>query len=270
MYPTCEAKPYAGIDGVGRAHVAVARHLRDDRRRGDRGALRVAVDDRAMRRGRRAEPEAVDERDVGGLARPQRLAQSAQVGLVQPVAVDHPGREHVHRDALRAREHRAIELVARRLVDLLRVVQQRERTHAVVAQRGVVEEHAGDDERACERSASRLVGARDEPHAEIAVVAKELLAGPLRRHRPRIASARATHRAFHAWSEESQRLHTVACGEQLHDRNRVGDVEHVQSIGERRTRQMKSARADMPRRLEPRAAGHLPSTPCVVAQASVR
>src|SRR5436853_434696 len=39
----------AGMLAVGVAHVAIARDLRDDRRRSDRGARRVAVDDRAVR-----------------------------------------------------------------------------------------------------------------------------------------------------------------------------------------------------------------------------
>jgi ribonuclease HII len=37
-----------GVERVGGAHVPVARHLRDDRGRGDGGALLVAVDDRAV------------------------------------------------------------------------------------------------------------------------------------------------------------------------------------------------------------------------------
>ena len=41
---------------VGAAHVAVARDLGDDRRRGDRGALRVAVDDRLQRRSGKSLP----------------------------------------------------------------------------------------------------------------------------------------------------------------------------------------------------------------------
>ncbi len=50
-------------------------------------------------------------------------------------------------------------------VDLLRVVQQRERPDAVAAQCGVVEQHARDDQRPGERPATGLVGARDEPNA---------------------------------------------------------------------------------------------------------
>src|SRR5437763_1815381 len=39
----------AGVQAVGAVHEAVARDLGDDRRRGDRRALGVAVDDRALR-----------------------------------------------------------------------------------------------------------------------------------------------------------------------------------------------------------------------------
>ena len=66
-----------------------------------------------------------------------------------------------------------------RRLDLLRVVQQRQRTHPVALQELVVEQHAGDDERPGERAASGLVGACDEPGAEPAVVLEEALAGSL-------------------------------------------------------------------------------------------
>src|SRR5581483_10531691 len=57
-----------------------------------------------------------------------------------------------------------------------------ERTHLVLLQRAVVEQHAGDDERPGERAATGLVRAGDESRPELAVESKELLAGPL--HRP--------------------------------------------------------------------------------------
>ena len=83
----CEAVP--GVERVGRAHVAVARHLGDDRGGGDRGALRVAVDDRAVRRRGRPELEAVDERTRRRAGTP-RAPRAARAGCtVQPVAVDH-------------------------------------------------------------------------------------------------------------------------------------------------------------------------------------
>jgi hypothetical protein len=54
-----------GIERIHPPHQPVARHLRDDRRRGDRGTLLVAVDDGAMLGRGRAEPEAVDEAGLG-------------------------------------------------------------------------------------------------------------------------------------------------------------------------------------------------------------
>ena len=57
-------------------------------------------------------------------------------------------------------------------IDLLRVVQEGERPDAMAPERPVVEEDAGDDERACERAAARLVGPRDEPRLETPIVAE--------------------------------------------------------------------------------------------------
>src|SRR5713226_1797516 len=101
---------------------------------------------------------------------------------MEPVAVDHSRREDVHGHTLGAREHGEVELLARRLVDLLRVVQQGERPHAVVAQALVVEQHTGDDERPGERTTARLVRTGDEADAETAVEAEEPLPGTLARH----------------------------------------------------------------------------------------
>jgi hypothetical protein len=51
----------------------------------------------------------------------------------------------------------------------------------------VVEQHAGDDERAGERPPSRLVGSGDEADAETAVVAEKALSRR-RAHGPRISA----------------------------------------------------------------------------------
>ena len=64
--PDVRREPVPRVERVEAAHEAVTRHLGDDRRRGDRGALRVAVDDGGVRRRERAEPEAVDEARLGG------------------------------------------------------------------------------------------------------------------------------------------------------------------------------------------------------------
>ena len=117
--------------------------LGDDRRGRDRRALRVPVHDGPVRRRERAEAEPVHETDLGGRReRGERLAQRAQVRAVEPVAVDALRRDDADDDPRRARATRlgrALALVRR---DLLRVVQERERPHGVVAQALVVEEDA--------------------------------------------------------------------------------------------------------------------------------
>jgi hypothetical protein len=67
---------------------------------------------------------------------------------MQTHAVDLPGRHDLNRNAGSAVQHRAEQLLAVLRRDLLRVVQLRERPNAMVAERVVVEEDAGNDERA--------------------------------------------------------------------------------------------------------------------------
>ena len=83
--------------------------------------------------------------------------------------------DDAHADPRRAADDGAEELLAVGRGDLLRVVQERQRTHAVVAQAVVVEQHAGDHERPCQRASPGLVGARDEARAELPIVGEELL-----------------------------------------------------------------------------------------------
>ena len=68
----CE--PVRRIERIEPAHQPVACHLRDDRRRRDRRALRVAVDDGGVLGRGRPEPEAVDETGLG--RRRERAAAS--------------------------------------------------------------------------------------------------------------------------------------------------------------------------------------------------
>ena len=77
----------------------------------------------------------------------QRPAKTRQVRAVQTLAVDLRVRDHLNGDLPRGREHGPEERLPVPGADLLRVVQLRERPNAVVAQRFVVEENAGDDER---------------------------------------------------------------------------------------------------------------------------
>ena len=65
----------------------------------------------------------------------------------------------------RAGEHGAEELLAFCGTKLLRVIQERERPHAVVAEALVVEQHTRDDERPGQRAPARLVRAGDEARA---------------------------------------------------------------------------------------------------------
>ena len=80
----------------------------------------------------------------------QRAPQAVQVRPVQPDAVDLAGRDDLHGDAGRTVQHGTEQLLAILGRDLLRVVQLGERPDAMVAQRVVVEENAGNDERAGE------------------------------------------------------------------------------------------------------------------------
>ena len=126
-------EPVARIERVQPAHDAVARHLGDDRGGGDRGALGVAVDDRAMLRRERPEPEAVDE---AGLRRRREVgedgAQAPEVRLVEAVPVDVGAGDDADADPRCAADDGAEELLALGGRDLLRVVQRRERADAVI------------------------------------------------------------------------------------------------------------------------------------------
>ena len=144
-------EPVARIERVQPAHDAIPRHLGDDRGSRDRGALGVAVDDRAMLGRERAEPEAVDEtrlrrrREVG-----EDGAQTPEVGLVEAVAVDVGAGDDADADPGGAADDRAKELLALGGRDLLRVVERRERANAVIPEALVVQQHAGHHERPCQ------------------------------------------------------------------------------------------------------------------------
>ena len=90
------------------------------------------------------------------------------------LAVDHRGGKTRTDNPLGAREDGAKSSSRVVCVDLLRVVQERERPDLVVAQALVVEQHARDDERPCERPPPRLVGPGHEAAAEVPVEAQQL------------------------------------------------------------------------------------------------
>ena len=147
------AEAVVRVERVEPAHVAVARHLRDDRRGRDRGALRVAVDDRAVRRRRRAEPEAVDEADLRGRRSAASAARSPRRFERCRPSRSIRRREDVHRDPLaQASTARKSSLARRRASTCFESFRPRQRPHAVVAQAVVVEQHARDDERPGERA----------------------------------------------------------------------------------------------------------------------
>ena len=95
---------------------------------------------------------------------------------METMPIDRAHGHDPHADRGRARSDGLVQRFTLLDRDLLRVVQGRERPDARAAQRVVVEEDAGDDERPCERPAPRLVRARDEPHAELAIESEEALA----------------------------------------------------------------------------------------------
>ena len=103
--------------------------------------------------------------------------------MLQAVPVDLPVRDDTDDDLLGTSQDRAEELSAPFRRHLLRVVQQPERPHLVVAQTAVVEQDAGHHQRPRQRAATGLVRAGDEPRAQLAVVPKELLAGAQRHGR---------------------------------------------------------------------------------------
>ncbi len=169
-------EPVARIDRIEPAHHAIANDLRHDRGGCDRGTPRVAVDERTMRRSSRAEPKSVDQTCVRrGMEIGQNRSQRSEVRPVQTRTVDLEGRHHANVD-LRGRADDCVEerlTLLRR--DLLGVVQPGKRTHPGTAEQLVVEEHAGNDERAGEGTPPSLVSTRDEANAEAPIMCEKPL-----------------------------------------------------------------------------------------------
>jgi hypothetical protein len=151
----------------GAAHVAVTRHLGEDRGRGDSGALGVAVDHCPLLVAHRADPEAVDEADrLFARNLLERCPERLEVGPVESARVDAAHAAHHDRRLRRRPEDERVEPLAARLVVLLGVVQPGER--AAVGQRQAVEvkQDRGRDERPGEAAAAGLVSTRDEAPLE--------------------------------------------------------------------------------------------------------
>ena len=96
---------------------------------------------------------------------------------MQPFTVDVRRGDDSNGDARRRSQHGVVKPLAVDRVDLLGVVEARERADAVAAQRLVVEQDTRDDERSRKRPATRLVGAGDEPRSEPPIVAEQALTG---------------------------------------------------------------------------------------------
>ena len=114
---------------------------------------------------------------AGGVSSASTARRPARFERWRPSRSIWLGGTDAHDDALGAAQDGPKERFALGLAALLRVVQAGERADGVVVQPRVVEQDACDDERAGERAAPRLVGARDEARAELAVVLEELPAG---------------------------------------------------------------------------------------------
>jgi hypothetical protein len=84
-------------------------------------------------------------------------------------SVDLPRRDRADADLRGAADDGAKQNLPPRGAHLLRIVEQRERADAVVAQAFVVEQHPGDDERPRERTAAGLVRSGYEAGAEAPV-----------------------------------------------------------------------------------------------------
>ena len=124
----------------------------------------------------------------------EHRAETPQIRAVESFPVDLRGRDHANRDPRRRGKDRVVEPLAFVGIDLFRVVEPRERPHPAVAQRGVVEEDACDDERAGEGASARLVRTGDEARLEATIESEQALARG-ERHAPRISSVLGRDRA---------------------------------------------------------------------------
>ena len=127
---------------------------------------------------RRAEAEPVHETGVRRRVEVvEDCPQCGEVRAVQAVSVDLPHGDDPDADPRGALDHGVEEGLALVVSHLLRVVQRGEAPYAGAAELRVVEQHAGDDERAGERPPSGLVRARDVTDAEAPVEPEKALAG---------------------------------------------------------------------------------------------
>ena len=123
----------------------------------------------------RADAEAVHEARFGRRAKiGECLAQAAKVRAMEAVAVDHARRNDPDRDSRRAPRDCTKESLSLVRRDLLRVVQEAERTDAVVTQAFIVEEDGRSDEGAGETSSTCLVGSGEKADTEAPIEGEKL------------------------------------------------------------------------------------------------
>ena len=135
----------ARIERVHAEHRPVADDLGHDRRRGDRCAPFVTVDDRDVLGRRRPQPETVDEAGLGRRRQSVECpSQPVQVRAVQTGAVDLTRGIDLYRHPRRGCEKRAEQLLSILGRDLLRIVQLREWPNAW-SRPASYEQDAGDD-----------------------------------------------------------------------------------------------------------------------------
>jgi hypothetical protein len=88
---------------------------------------------------------------------------------MEAVRVDLTRRDRTNGNLLGTPDDCPKQHLPRRGGQLLRIVEQRERANAMVAEAGVVEQDARDDERSSERASARLVRPCDKPRPEATV-----------------------------------------------------------------------------------------------------
>jgi len=163
------------------AHVAVARHLGEDRRSGDGRTPRVAADDSPLLDLEVGDAEAVDQ--AQRVLAPQAAesgSQRLEIRHVEAAGVDPTRATDDDRCSGRGAHHERIQLLAAGFGVLLRVVQVRQRPARGEGEAVEVEQDRRRDERARERAPPGLVGTGDEAPLERAIEGEQLPAAPLR------------------------------------------------------------------------------------------
>jgi hypothetical protein len=122
-----------------------------------------------------AQAEAVAEADRAGHGDSLEAArQRVEVGVVQAAGVDPAHAADRHRHPRHRPDHARVELLTLLGAALFGVVEHAERPAVAHRQPLVVDQHPGGDQRPRERAAPGLIGAGDEPRAQLAVELEQL------------------------------------------------------------------------------------------------